>query len=131
MECEPLVVSGWRYEVGDLELTCARAFKLAVEQRAFASQRLVDVGADRDGRFLGLVRCPITDQPELALGCCIETLECDGLAAVVAYSDEPIGLGLASSDLALCFFRRRAAAADYGVHLVDWRTGSSVTASTC
>ena len=120
MECEPLVVTGWRYEVGDLELTCADAFKLAVEQRMFGSQRLVVAGADRNCRFLGLVHCLMTEQPEIALGYCIETLDCEGLAAVVAYSDEPIGLGLASSDLALSFFRRRAAGADHGVHLVDW-----------
>ncbi|HEX4863154.1 MAG TPA: hypothetical protein VFV02_03725 [Acidimicrobiales bacterium] len=120
MDCEWLVVRGWRYEVGDLELTCANAFKLAVEQRAFGSQRLVVAGADRDCRFLGLVHCPITDQPELALEYCIGALESDGLAAAVAYSDEPIRLGVGSSDLAVRFFRRRAAAADHGVHLVDW-----------
>ena len=118
MKRDPLIVTGWRYDVGDLELTCANAFKLAVEQRMFGSQRLVVAGADRDCRFLGLVHCPMTDQVESALPCCIETLESEDLAAVVAYTDEP--MTLAPSDLAKLFFLRRAAAADQGVHLLDW-----------
>ena len=122
METDALIVSGWRYDLRELELTCGNAFKLANAHRIFGTQRLVVAGTDRDRRLLGLVHCPITDVPELALGHCIDTLQrkCNGPAAIVAYSDEPLCPESTFSDPTVCFFRRRAAAPDLGVHLVDW-----------
>jgi hypothetical protein len=49
-------------------------------------------------------------------------LKSETTAAAVAYSDEPVKSGRVSPELALRFFRARAAASDHGVYLVDWLT---------
>lgn len=123
MESDEVVVTGWRYDSKELELNYANAFKLAaIAHRLCGPLQLMVAGANRDRRLLGLVHCSITDEPDLGLGYCVDTLEqkCNGPTAILVYSDEQICPRMTSMELALCFFRRRAAAADLGVHLIDW-----------
>jgi hypothetical protein len=113
-----IIVEGYAYVGDELDLRGNDFWGLALDQRAFGPQRLVVVTAGSNGAAIGLAHCERTEPPELALKCCLHTLN-DGAAAVVAYSDEPVSadppIGLGDRlDAA------RAAAREFGVHLVDW-----------
>jgi hypothetical protein len=120
MKDQTLVIEGFRCEHLNLDFTCSRALALAVDQRVFGRHQLLVATAERAGRFIGLAHCGMPDPPEAGLLACLDLLRSDGTAAAVAYSDEPVKDGPVSSELALRFFSARAAAADQGVHLLDW-----------
>ena len=113
-----IIVEGYRYTGDDVDLSGNDLWRFALDQRAFGPRQLVVVTARGDGALLGLAHCELTEPPEFALECCLDTLD-DGAAAAVAYSDEPVSaetpLGLRGRlDTA------RIAAREFGVHLVDW-----------
>jgi hypothetical protein len=120
MKDQTLVIEGFRCEHLNLDFTCSRALELAVDQRVFGRYQLLVATADRAGRFLGLAHCGMPEPPEAGLPACLDLLRSDATAAVVAYSDDAVQDGPVSPELALRFFRARAAAADQGVHLLDW-----------
>ena len=112
------IVEGYRSTGDDLDLSGTDFWGFALDQRAFGPRQLVVVTARPDGAVVGLAHCGRTEQPELALKCCLATLD-DGAAAAVAYSDEPVSteppIGLRDR-----LATARAAAREFGVHLVDW-----------
>ena len=112
------IVEGYRYTGEDLNLSGTDFWGIALDQRAFGPRQLLVVTARRDGVVLGLAHCERTELPELALKCCLATLD-DGGAAAVAYSDEPV-----SADPPIGLRDRldtaRVAAREFGVHLLDW-----------
>ncbi len=101
-----------------LDLRGDTAWSIALDQRAFGPRRTLAVTADRTGRVLGIAHCERTDPPELALRCCLETLD-DAADAVVAYSDEPVTT-TPPPDLRDRLQAAGAVATERGVHLVDW-----------
>jgi hypothetical protein len=112
------IVEGCHYSGNDLDLSGTDFWSLALDHRPFGSGQLLVVTAHSDGRVMGLAHCRQTELPELALKCCLATLD-DGATAAVAYSDEPV-----SADLPVGLGDRldaaRHAAREFGVHLVDW-----------
>jgi hypothetical protein len=122
MDSGPLALQVHRH-IGDVvSLKTLAAWELALHQRAFGEDRLVVATAGRDGHLLGLAHCPMSDPPEMGLNECLRALDFGGPVAAVAYSDEPVERGIPADPLLLRFFRARAAAADQGIHLVDWIT---------
>lgn len=113
------VVEGFRCTRPDFDLATVDAWSIALDQRAFGPRRLLVVTATADGRMLGLAHCEQTDPPEMALRCCLRTLD-DGAAAAVAYSDERVDAAPPPPGWATRFATARRAAAECGVHLVDW-----------
>jgi hypothetical protein len=111
-------VEGCHVHDSPLDLSTVDAWSIALDQRAFGPRQVLVVTASADGRILGLAHCERTDPPEIALRCCLATLD-DGAAAAVAYSDEPV-MPDPSPDLPARFATARAAAREHGVHLVDW-----------
>ncbi len=112
------IVEAYKFKGSDIDLSTVDAWDFALDQRAFGPRQLLVVTAGPDGQVLGLAHCEQTEPPEMALVCCLETLD-DGAAAAVAYSDEPVG-SEPPPGLAERFATARAAAKDHGVHLVDW-----------
>ena len=112
------IVEGYQYTGDDLDLSGADFLGFALDQRAFGPRKLVVVTARCDGAVIGLAHCEQTALPELALKCCLATLD-DGAAAAVAYSDEPVSAD-PPIDLRDRLYTARVAAREFGVHLVDW-----------
>lgn len=118
-----LIVEGYRIYDSGVDLSSTDAFRIALEQRAFGPRQLLVVTARFDGQANGLAHCDQTEPPEAALECCLDILDDvnagDGATAAVAYSDERVGSN-APPGLAARFAAARNAAAECGVHLVDW-----------
>jgi hypothetical protein len=112
------IVEGYHYTGDDLDLSGPDFWSFALDQRAFGPRQLLVVTARCDGAVLGLAHCELTEPPELALKCCLDTLD-DGAAVAVAYSDEPVS---ADPPIGLRYrlVAARVAARELGVHLVDW-----------
>lgn len=68
--------------------------------------------------LLSIAHCQRTDPPEVGLRSCLAVLN-DGPVAAIAYSDEPVEVD-PPSDLNERFVAARNAAAEFGVHLIDW-----------
>jgi hypothetical protein len=117
--CPTIVVDGYRCTGDDLDLSSDDAWGLALDQRAFGPRRLLVVTAREDGRVLGLAHCQRTDPPELALTCCLDLLDDGTATAAIAYSDEPVAPE-PPPDIRQRLEVARMAAAEYGVHLIDW-----------
>lgn len=81
-----IIVEAHRYTGDDLNLSGADLWGLALDQRAFGPGQLLVVTARHDGAVVGLAHCQLTEPPEFALTCCLETL--DNGAVAVAHSDE-------------------------------------------
>lgn len=113
-----MVVDGFRVKGTAFDLAKHDAWQFAFEQRVFGPEQLLVVTARPDGQVISLAHCDLTEPPEMALKCCLATLD-DGAAAAVAYSDEPVGFDLPPG-LAERFAIARATARQFGVHLVDW-----------
>jgi hypothetical protein len=112
------IVDAYHYAGADLDLSTDDAWSFALDQRAFGPRRFLLVTALQDGRVVGIAHCERTEPPEVALKCCLATLD-DGAAAAVAYSDEPVALD-PPPDLTERLDAARVVAAEEGVHLVDW-----------
>ncbi len=112
------IVEGYRYTGGKYDLSTDDRWRITLAQRAFGPRRLLVVTARSDGIVIGFAHCEQTDPPELALTCCLETLD-DGAAAAIAYSDEQV-TDEPPADLRERFDTARAAAAEFGVQLLDW-----------
>jgi hypothetical protein len=112
------IVQGFRFSGIDVNMSAGDAWSFALDQRCFGPRRLIVVTARSDGRVLGLAHCEQTDPPEMGLKCCLACLD-DGAAAAVAYSDERVEPE-PPGDLDYRFRIGRAAAAEFGVFLVDW-----------
>jgi hypothetical protein len=115
-----LVVEALRYEGDRLDLSDFHtALEFALDQRCFGPRRVLVVTCDGSGSLLGLAHCERSDPPEMAVLCCLDTLD-DGARAAVAYSDEMVREGPATPELEERFLAARAVALGLGVHLVDW-----------
>lgn len=112
------IVEAYRYTGSDINLTTEDAWQFALDQRCFGLHQLLVVTAPDDGVVIGLAHCEQTDPPELALQCCLDTLD-DGAAIAIAYNDEPVTLG-PPPDVRERFDAARAAATESGVDLLDW-----------
>jgi hypothetical protein len=112
---EALRYVGDRYDLSDF----ATALEIALDQRRFGPRRLLVVTCDLSGGMVGLAHCNPTEPPELAVGCCLDTLD-DGAPAALAYRDEIVSEGRPGPDLEERFWAARAVALQHGVHLVDW-----------
>jgi hypothetical protein len=119
MDRHLLVVEGLVLTALDTTDVREEVWGFALDQRAFGPRKLVVAFADRDGRFTGLAYTDRTSPPETALAVCIDYLGADADAAV-ALCDEPVSWGPPPADVGDRLARARAAAADLGVHLVDW-----------
>lgn len=111
-------VVGYHCSGDKFDLSGDDALRFALDQRAFGPRRLLVLTAREDGQVIGLAHCERIDPPEVGLKCCLAALD-DGAAAAIAYSDEPVGLD-DPPDLEERFAAARDAAAESGVHLVDW-----------
>jgi len=94
-------------------------WNFALDQRAFGPRRLLVGFADRTGRLLSLARAPRTDPVEIALAGVIDYLG-HGVAAAIAWCDEPVRQGPPPPGLAARFRSARSVCSARGVHLVDW-----------
>jgi hypothetical protein len=94
-------------------------WSFALDQRAFGPGRLVVAFTDRSGRLRSLAHARRTDPPEAALAACIRRLGA-GAAAAVAFCDERVVEGPPPTSVVVAFARARWAAANHGIHLVDW-----------
>jgi hypothetical protein len=110
-------VEGYRCSGEEFDLSVDR-WSFALDQRAFGPRRLLVATARGDGGLIGLAHCEQIDPPEMGLKCCIAALD-DAVPAAVAYSDEPVGPE-PPTGLEERFAAARGAAAQFGVHLVDW-----------
>lgn len=114
-----IVVEGLRATPECVDSLRAEVWGLALDQRAFGPRRLVVAVADANDRLLGLAHTPRLEVPELAIGPCIQHIGA-GARLAIAYCDEPVDRHGLPPDLAERFALARQAAADHGVHLVDW-----------
>jgi hypothetical protein len=112
------IVAGFHVDRPAFDMTKRDAWFFALNQRLFGPHQLLVVTARPDGQIVGFAHCDLTEPPEMALKCCLATLD-DGAAAAVAYGDEPAGFD-SIPGLEKRFATARAAAREYGVHLVDW-----------
>lgn len=103
----------------DLDNLREQVLSFALDQRAFGPRKLLTAFADADGRFRGLVYAERTDPPLIALRASLDYLGIDAVAAVV-FCDEPVTDQPVTPAFLQRFEEARAAAAEYGVHLVDW-----------
>jgi hypothetical protein len=111
------IVEGIRYSGDEFDLR-HDLWDFALEQRYFGPRQLVVATGSSDGRVIGLVHCRQTEPREMALKYCLAALD-QRPAVAVAYSDEPVSLE-PPLDLRERFDAARAAAGEFGVHLVDW-----------
>lgn len=118
-----LVVEAWRPRDHDCAIDLrAEAWSLALDQRAFGPRRLVVAFCDGGGAMTLLAHTDRTDPPHLALAACCEyAVDVGvGLAAAVAFCDEPLHWEPPPDDLGELFATLRDTCYHHGIHLVDW-----------